>query len=281
MENIKLYAFADEASAQVDGQIAAMLRNRLSGLEIRGVDGVNVSKITLEQAKEVRQKLDDNGLAVWSVGSPIGKIRMDADFQQHLQVYRHTLEVADILGAKNIRMFSFFMGEDDPAVHRNAVIDRIGQFLEIAAPTGITLCHENEKGIYGALAENCLDLHRTYPQLRGVFDPANFVQCGVDTLQAWEMLSPYIDYLHIKDALSDGQVVPAGMGAGNVAAIVKAYLAQGGNAMTLEPHLTVFDGLKDLEEDGNTSAVGGFAYPSADAAFDAAAKALKKILQEV
>ena len=280
MENIKLYAFADEASAQVDGQIAAMLRNGLSGLEIRGVDGVNVSKITLEQAKEVRQKLDDNGLQTWAIGSPIGKIRMDADFQQHLQVYRHTLEVADILGTKNIRMFSFFMGEDDPAVHRNAVIDRIGQFLEIAAPTGITLCHENEKGIYGALAENCLDLHRTYPQLRGVFDPANFVQCGVDTLQAWEMLSPYIDYLHIKDALSDGQVVPAGKGIGNVAAIVKAYLAQGGSAMTLEPHLTVFDGLKDLEEDGNTSAV-GYIYHTADEAFDAAVAALKAILQEV
>ena len=110
---------------------------------------------------------------------------------------------------------------------------------------------------------------------------ANFVQCGVDTLQAWQMLSPYIDYLHIKDALPDGQVVPAGKGAGNVAAIVKAYLAMGGTAMTLEPHLTVFDGLKDLEEDGNTSAVGGYTYSTADKAFDAAAAALEIILREV
>lgn len=281
MSRIKLYAFADEASAQMDGQIAAMLRNGLNGLEIRGVDGINVSQISLEKAKEVRRKLDDNGLQTWSIGSPVGKIRMDEDFDRHLQMYRHTLEVADILGAKNIRMFSFFMGKDDPAIHRNAVIDRLGQLLELAAPTGITLCHENEKGIYGAIPENCLDLHRTYPQLRGVFDPANFVQCGVDTLQAWDMLAPYIDYLHIKDSLPDGQVVPPGKGAGNVAAIVKAYLARGGIAMTLEPHLMVFDGLKDLEEDGNTSAVGGFFYATADEAFDAAAASLKNILQEV
>lgn len=278
---VKLYAFADEADRMIDGQISAMLRNGLSGLEIRGVDGINVSQITLEKAKEVRKKMDDNGLQTWAIGSPIGKIRMDEDFEKHLQMYSHSLEVADILGAKNIRIFSFFMGEDDPTVHRNAVIDRLGQFLEIAAPAGITLCHENEKGIYGAVPENCLDLHRTYPQLRGVFDSANFVQCGVDTLQAWQMLSPYIDYLHIKDALPDGQVVPAGKGAGNVAAIVKAYLAMGGTAMTLEPHLTVFDGLKDLEEDGNTSAVGGYTYSTADEAFDAAAAALEFILREV
>lgn len=281
MSDIKLFAFADEACKEMGGQVAAMLRCGLNGLEIRGVDGENVSKISLEKAKAVRKLLDDNGLVTWSIGSPIGKIRMDKDFHEHLEVYRHTLEVANILGAKKLRMFSFFMGEDDPAIHKNAVIDRIGQFLDIAQGTGIQLCHENEKGIYGDVADRCLEIHKAYPQLRGVFDPANFVQCGEDTLRAWELLNPYIDYLHIKDALSDGKVVPAGKGQGNVAAIVKAYIAKGGKEMTLEPHLKVFDGLKALEEDGNTSAVGSFTYPTADAAFDAAVAALRDILKEV
>lgn len=281
MSDIQLYAFADEACPQMDGQIAAMLRCGLQGLEIRGVDGENISKISLEKAREVRKLLDDNGLVTWSIGSPIGKIRMDKDFNAHLEVYRHTLEVANILGAKKLRMFSFFMGQDDPAIHKNAVIDRVGQFLDIAKDTGIALCHENEKGIYGDVADRCLELFRAFPTLGGVFDPANFVQCGENTLRAWDMLNPYIDYLHIKDALSDGKVVPAGKGEGNVAAIVKAYIAKGGKEMTLEPHLTVFDGLKALEEDGNTSAVGEFTYPTADAAFDAAVAALRNILREV
>lgn len=280
MSDIKLYAFADEACPNMDGQIAAMLRCELQGLEVRGVDGENISKISPEKAKEVRKLLDDNGLVTWSIGSPIGKIRMDRDFGAHLEVYRHTLEIADILGANKLRMFSFFMGQDDPAIHKNAVLDRIGQFLELAKGTGIRLCHENEKGIYGDVAHRCLEIHQAYPELGGVFDPANFVQCGEDTLRAWALLNPYIDYLHIKDALSDGKVVPAGMGEGNVAAIVKAYLAKGGKEMTLEPHLTVFDGLKALEEDGNTSAVGEFTYPTADAAFDAAVAALRNILKE-
>ncbi|MBO5953500.1 MAG: sugar phosphate isomerase/epimerase [Oscillospiraceae bacterium] len=278
MSEIKLYAFADEACKQVDGQIAAMLRNGLNGLEIRGVDGVNVSAISVEKAKEVRKKLDDNGLVAWSMGSRIGKIHMDQDFNEHLDVLRHTLELANILGAKNLRMFSFFMPAEELDANRQEVMDRLGKFLEIAKGTGVALCHENEKGIYGATADRCLDIFKTHPDLKGVFDPANFVQCGEDTLRAWDLLNPYIYYLHIKDALSDSRVVPSGKGEGNVAAIVKAYLAKGGRDMTIEPHLKLFDGLKALEEDGNTSAVGNFTYATTDEAFDVACNALKDIL---
>ncbi len=41
---MNIYAFADEASPLIDGQIKAMLENGVSGLEIRNVDNVNVSR---------------------------------------------------------------------------------------------------------------------------------------------------------------------------------------------------------------------------------------------
>lgn len=283
MEKMRLFAFADEADKLVDGQIAAMKRNGLQGLEVRGVDGVNVSKITLDKAREVRQKLDDNGLVTWSIGSPIGKIKLEDDFDAHLDVLRHCLEVADILGAKNLRLFSFYLPKDeDPTPYKNAVIDRMGAFLDVARGSGVLLCHENEKGIYGDIATRCLELHQALPELGGIFDPANFVQCGQDTLAGWELLKAHIHYLHIKDALADGSVVPAGKGIGNVPYIVKEFIARGGNAATMEPHLKVFDGLKALEESGNTSVVGGiYRYPDANTAFDAACDAMKAILMEV
>ena len=106
---MKIFAFADEASKEVDGQIRAMLRNGLQGLEVRGVNGTNVSQITLEEAKLLRSKLDDNGLVTWSIGSPIGKIKIHEDFEGHLDVFRHTLEVAQILGAQRLRLFSLYM----------------------------------------------------------------------------------------------------------------------------------------------------------------------------
>jgi len=283
MNAMNIYAFADEASGQISGQIAAMCRNGLQGLEIRGVDGQNISDISMEKARKVRSRLDDAGLRVWSMGSPIGKISIESDgFAAHLDKLRHTLVLADVLGAKNLRMFSFYMPEEEADHNRQQVIDRMGQFLEIAKSTGIALCHENEKGIYGCTADRCLDLLTVFPDLKGIFDPANYVQCHDDTARGWELLKHRTYYLHIKDALDDGSVVPAGKGLGNVPAIVKDFLARGGNAMTIEPHLKVFDGLAGLEQEGDTSVVGKkYTYPTADAAFDAACDAVKHILQEV
>lgn len=280
MMNLRVFAFADEADAYMTRQVAAMVRNGLQGLEIRGVDGENVSKITPHKAREVRAMLEDHGLSTWSVGSPIGKVRLDEDFDAHMDQLRYVLDLADILGAKNVRMFSFYTQQHDGV--KNQVIDRLGMMLEEAKDTGIALCHENEKGIYGDTADHCMELLSALPQLHAVFDPANFVQCGEDTLRAWELLKDRVRYLHIKDALPDGSVVPAGKGDGNIPFIVKDYLARGGREMTLEPHLAVFEGLKGLEESGDVSVVGQtYTFASAEAAFDAGCDALKTILQEV
>ena len=282
MKKPYMYAFADEACSQMEGQIAALRRNGLDGLEIRGVNGQNITQISIADAKEVRKQLDDEGLITWSIGSPIGKISINDDFEAHKETYRHTLEIANILGAANLRLFSFYIPTDKQACDcRSKVIDRMGELLNIGRNSGIELCHENEKGIYGDIADRCLDLHQTFPELCGVFDPANFVQCGEDTLRGWSVLKPYTHYLHIKDALPDGSVVPAGKGCGNVPYIVRDFLSSGGTALTIEPHLTVFDGLKELERSGETSSVGErYVYPDANAAFDAACDALKELLRK-
>ena len=279
MNRLNIYAFADEASGQIDRQIAAMQRNGLQGLEIRGVDGQNISDITVEKAQEVRRQLDDAGLCVWSMGSPIGKIGIENDdFAAHLDKLRHTLVLADVLGAKNLRMFSFYMPADKAAQWKNKVFDQVGEMLRVAEGSGIAMCHENEKGIYGDNAQRCFELLEAFPQMDGIFDPANFVQCGQDTAEAWKLLRDRIKYLHIKDALEDGKVVPAGKGIGNVRAILDDFRVRGGSAVTIEPHLSVFAGLKDLERAGEETKIDPFTYESSDAAFDAACNALKALL---
>lgn len=277
---MRIFAFADEASPMIDGQVVAMRRNGLQGLEIRNVDGTNMADITVEKAREVRKKLDDAGFITWSMGSPIGKINIEKDdFAAHTEKFKHTLELANVLGAENIRLFSFYIPKDkNPDDYKNEVIDRLGQFCDIAKGSGVDLCHENEKGIYGDIAVRCLELFKALPHLRGIFDPANFVQCGQDTLEAWKLLADHTKYMHIKDAMTDGKVVPAGKGAGNIPVILPDFIARGGNALTVEPHLTVFKGLEGLEREGEESQVGMFSYPDNDTAFDAACTAIKEIL---
>lgn len=277
----RLCAFADEASPEIRGQIAAMHRNGISLLEIRGVDGENISKITAEKAKEVRSLLDAEGIKVWSMGSPIGKFHLErAPFSEHLDAFKRVLEYADILGADKIRMFSFHPvpGLTEEQMYETS-LEHLSKLCEIT-PDSITLCHENEKKIYGENAENCLRLLKALPKMRAVFDPANFVQCGVDTLKAWEMLKPYVEYVHIKDANEEGTVVPAGFGLGNIPTILKDYFARGGEVMTLEPHLHLFAGLDKLE-DGESLKPGVRTYRDNDEAFDAGVTALKKILADI
>jgi len=272
-------AFADESSSKFVGQIDALKRTGCQYLEIRGLDNGNFTTLTDAEAKDIRKALEDNGLKIWSLGSPIGKIAVDGDWEAHVEKYKRVLELAGILDTQRIRLFSFFMPKgEDPVKYKNVVIDRMGVFAELAKKTGVIACHENEKGIYGDVASRCLELLQAVPDLRAVFDPANFVQCGQETLSAWQMLKPYVDYLHIKDAKLNGQVVPAGYGDGNVPAIVKDYGLAGGKVMTLEPHLTSFVGLKDLEQEGDESVVGGISFESPEAAFNFAVKTLKDLV---
>ena len=157
-------------------------------------------------------------------------------------------------------------------------MERLSAFIDAAKGSGVILCHENEKGIYGDIASRCLDIHKTLPELKCVFDPANFIQSGQDTKEAWELLHNYVYYMHIKDAMLDGKVVPAGKGAGNLPFLVNEYSKQGGGVMTLEPHLKIFDGLAALEESEEKTDIDDFTYPDNNAAFDVAANAIKEII---
>lgn len=277
-------AFADEASDHVDGQIAALKRNDLDGIEIRNFGNKSICDHTEEEVRELKRKFDSAGLKIGAIGSPIGKIDIETDdFNVHIEKFKHTLELATILETEKIRIFSFYIPNGkSPNAYKNEVIDRLGLFLELAKGSGVSLCHENEKGIYGDIAARCLDIHKSLPEMKGIFDPANYIQCGQNTMDAWNCLKGYIDYLHIKDAVDDGSVVPAGKGAGCVCDIVSEYIAMGGNKFTIEPHLTVFSGLSNLERECETSSIGKkYLYPDADTAFDAACSAFNELLRGI
>lgn len=170
----QIAAFADEADASIAGQIDALRAEKISLLEIRGVDGRSVSELTPAEAGALRARLTDAGISVWSLGSPYGKSGIREPFGPRLDEFRRGLELALALGASHIRLFSFFLPrEEAPQVFRDEVLERLSRFCEAAQGSGIVLCHENEKGIYGDTAPRCAEIHRALPDLRAVFDPAN------------------------------------------------------------------------------------------------------------
>lgn len=274
--------FADEIAPELDKQMTVLKKLGIGFAELRGIDGKNVSDYTAEKMKTVKKRLDKGGIRVSSIGSPIGKIGIDDDFDAHMKKLENTIELAKILETENIRVFSFYIPNGETAEkYRDEVLRRMEKMTAAAKHAGVRLLHENEKGIYGDTAKRCADILESVgsDSLAAVFDPANFVQCGQKTYpDAYEMLKPYIIYMHIKDAKSDGSVVPAGSGCGEVEKIISALDAAGYEGfLSLEPHLADFAGFAELEKDGSLDKLpeGG------EKTFTVAYNALKKILDNI
>lgn len=285
MATFHISAFADEGGKTLTEQIAALKAHGFTHIEPRGLDEGNISVYTPEQARAVKAVLDEYGIGVSSIGSHYGKIEITDDFEPHFEAFKNCVEVANILGTKRIRMFSFYFNKGESyEEYRDEVFARIERMCDYSLANGILCCHENEKGIYGDIDTRCLDLLKTFKgKLGGIFDPSNFIQCGVKILPAYDMLKEYIDYFHIKDCLYDGgRVVPAGCGDGDIVELLKRFDADntGDHFLTLEPHLKVFDGLAALETEGGQAdkLKDDYSYPTNRAAFDAAADALDSCL---
>lgn len=279
MAHFVFSAFSDESGEKtIAGQMAACKANGITHMELRGFGDKSINNMTVAEAEEMKKEIDAQGMKVASIGSGYGKIEITDDFEPHFEKFKNTVEVAKVLDSKYIRIFSFFFTKGEShEEYKDEVIRRVKAMADYASEQGIIPCLENEKDVYGDTAERMNDVLRACDNLLGVFDPANFVQCGVDTLKAYELLEDKIEYMHIKDALfADGTVVPSGEGDGNVVEILKKFAMKNGQrVLSLEPHLKVFEGLDALEADDTTKKnMEKNTYASYKDSFAAAAKAM-------
>ena len=283
MAKFVLSAFADEVSPQLDEQLAYLNRMDIGALEPRNVDGTNVSSLSLEQAKAAKKKMDSYGIRVSSIGSPIGKIKVTDAFDDHLRLFENTMDIAEIFETKNIRIFSFYFPEGaDPKDYRDEVLRRLETLLTAAEKRGLVLCHENERAIYGETPENCYDLMQYFGgRMKSVFDNGNFTFCFTQAYpKGLDLLKPYIEYLHIKDADKDGTIVPAGKGAGKIKETLMALKDMNQTYfLTIEPHLKVFSGLDKLSNLEELKVQN--AYRTSEEAFTAAVDAIRGILADI
>ncbi len=281
MAQFILSAFADEAAGSLTEQIKILKEEGISHIELRGVDGVNCSDLSIKDAERIHQQLTESGIKLSALGSPYGKISITDSFEEHLEKFINSLEVCKVLDCSRIRMFSFYIPKDeDPLKYRDAVLARLEQMLLLAEEKGILLVHENEKGIYGDTDDRCMDLYNAFSGRLGIaFDPANYIQCGVDPLEAYKKQNSTITYFHMKDALKeDGSVVSVGNGNGSVEEILRAVNKTKADSviLTVEPHLHIFSGLSNLQEEKLKHKE---CYPDSKTAFHAAVTAVKNVLE--
>lgn len=278
----KISGFSDEIDSNTDIQFKVLNKLGIKYFEPRGIDGKNISELCDEEVIILKEKMKSYGIEASSIGSPIGKIKLSDNFDEHFATFKRVVKTAKALGTKYIRMFSFYHdGGEWTEKEREDVFLKLKRMIDYAKEQDIILLHENEKDIYGDIADRCCDLFENLgcDNFKAVFDSANFVQSGENSKAAYEKLKEYIEYMHIKDAVKeDGTVVPAGYGDGDVKYILKDLLSGGFNGfLSLEPHLGSFEGLADLELDDSMLSL----PKSGEGTFTVAKNALCKIIEEI
>ena len=252
---MRISAFGDEIAVDFEEQLRVLQRLNIRLIDIRAAWGVNCAQFTDEHLRRIKALCAGYGIEVSCMGSPIGKSPIADPIEIERKRLRQVGAVAQQLGTRNIRIFSFYPKGDVDEAAMQCAIERLGKLTDIAAALDLRLLLENEKGVVGDLPGNCLQIMQAIdsPHLRFIWDPANFVQCGaarhVDAW--WGALHPAIGYIHIKDALlpapasqdyqdhgARSTVTVAGEGDGQVQQLLANLQSVGyQGVLSLEPHL--------------------------------------------
>lgn len=221
-QSIILSGFADEAANQktIDQQFAAFAAVGLRYFSIRFVDagsGVkNAMNLEDTEVSTVKLKMQEYGLGVSSIGSPIGKVKLlDVDdgtqnafhpFERYLEKDVHrSCELANKLDAKLIRGFSFYHPRNtDPAAHIAQTVEQLGRIADVCEAHGLTFGLEVEANLVGQNGQILAEIHKQVnsPALVLIFDGGNLVTQGFSTdeiFQQYEFMKPGLGWIHIKD----------------------------------------------------------------------------------
>ena len=145
----KISGFSDEISEQVEEQFSVLNQLNIKYFEARGIDGKNISLLSDREVLELKEKMNQYGIRVSSIGSPIGKIKLEEDFEPHFTLFQRVVEIAKMLETKYIRIFSFYHDGNDvwSEEERTEVFSRLRRLIEYAKEQDVVLLHENEKDI--------------------------------------------------------------------------------------------------------------------------------------
>nr|WP_255519053.1 sugar phosphate isomerase/epimerase family protein [Kitasatospora sp. SID7827] len=215
-------------------------------LELRTVDGVWVADLHTRQVRSIATTLKRHGIRVSGLASRIGNWASDITGDPTADVLEfHRLAVrAELLGTDRIRIMSYPNATGLPAAEwRRLALERMHGFAIGAEHGNQVVLHENCAGWGGSSIENTLDLMTSVdnPGLRLLHDTGNGVPYGYDGFELLRRSVEYVDHVHIKDAVGDGErtryVLP-GTGDARLAESLRLLTARGWRGgWSLEPHL--------------------------------------------
>ena len=197
----------------------------MTAAELRLVGGKNIMDLDAAELKRAKDLLDEAGLPVISIASPLLKCvlpnapALDSRFQHDVFASKHTYDdqprltdyafsLAKFFGARIIRVFSFWRTVE-PDKCFSAIVDALSHLADKAAKEDLIIGLENEHACnIGTAAESAKVLAAIqHPNLKLVWDPANALVGGENPFPYGYSLLPKdrIVHVHAKDCHMEGE----------------------------------------------------------------------------
>jgi len=195
-QRFPIAAITDEFSPDIATAVRSMAGLGMTAAELRLVFGKNIIDLTDEELDQAKQTVETAGLRIISIASPLLKYVLpdappvDSRYQQDIFASQHTIEdhprltsrafeIARGMGAKIVRVFSYWRTVDPPQCF-DRIVAALKDLAEKAARHDLIVGLENEHACNVATgAETARVLSAIdHPNLKVVWDPANAYVAG-------------------------------------------------------------------------------------------------------
>lgn len=251
--DLTICLITDEVSPSLDEGLAFAREEGISAVDLRVIDGRNVLALSRDELAGAARRVRAARLSVSCICTPLLKwsppgksaqtkgdqFGFDLGDRSPRDIFTWAFEAADILGTRNLRIFSY-LAYDGYRVED--LREPIEDLLTLSEKFDMKVHIENEGvcNIAGfAELEAAVTAYR-HPRLRALPDIANAYRTSKPPSAAdLARLLPFSDMLHIKDySNSAGHFVPVGEGDFPIAALLAATLPtrEAPLTLTIETH---------------------------------------------
>src|SRR6516225_626854 len=213
----KLGIITDELTGKLEDALPFITGHHVHWCELREMWGKNIMNLSREELDRARKLIDNDGLKVRDIGSPIFKWnlpQMPAKVNEKRDEFKasfagndagrlleQSFALARHFGTHKVRMFSYWR-VDDPERAYKYVRDRLAEAAEVAANNDIVLVLENEHtcnvGTGRELGHLLKEINS--PALSGNWDPGNAAMLDeIPYPNGYEAVRGMFSHMHIKD----------------------------------------------------------------------------------
>lgn len=207
----KRAVITDEISQDMPRAIEIMKAYGMDGAELRSVWGKPPHELDQEELRTIKWQLDRAGLEMPCIAAPIFKCKLhsQSDFEAHLAILDHCMDMSEYFGSRLIRGFTFWSeGTFDESLP--VIVKKLRTAERALAKRGMLLVIEYDPATSAGTTQKLEVILKQVASehIQALYDPGNNIYDpeGEEPFPVgYERIKPWIRHVHVKDVRRKGK----------------------------------------------------------------------------